>query len=93
MKIIDFREGDHVTLKIPANVHHSSDHSRLPCVIVHKISGNQPIYRLLCKYGTINNRYTAASLKPNPSAVKCETPEVYVSLRETLTKLQLFSDV
>ena len=93
MKIIDFREGDHVTLKIPANMRHSSDHSRLPCVIVHKRSGNQPIYRLLCKYGTINNRCTAPSLMPYPSAVKCETLDVYVSLREAVTKLQLFSDV
>ena len=56
VKVAEFRDGEHVTLKISSKMRHVSDQSHLPCVIVDKGSGNQPTYRLLCEFGTLKTR-------------------------------------
>ena len=85
--VAEFKEGEHVSLKIPKTTRHSADLTRLPCVIVNKSSGNQSTYRLICRYGTLKQRVTASNLMPYPGDIKCGKPDIYVPLAEAVHQL------
>ena len=92
IKVAEFQLGQNVSLFVPSKERHSSDMKRLPCTVVHRSAGNQPTYRLLSQYGTLERRYTAAKLMDFPGIVRAGDPDKLISLRSATTE-QSFSVV
>lgn len=82
VKVEDFTMGQEVSVKIPKIDRGSTDMTRLPAVIVRKSSSSLPVYKLLTKYGTLKNSYTASNLMAYPGIVPVGNPDKVVSLRE-----------
>ena len=62
VKVVEFGEGEYVSIKILKAIPHRTDLWRLPCVILKKSPGRSPTYKLICEYGLIKISFTAVNL-------------------------------
>ena len=89
LKVGEFQVSDNVSVIIPKKDRSKVELRRIPAVIVQvKGSTTHPLYRLACKFGTIEGLFTASNLKSYPGDVELEENVVnnYISLR-TAAKL------
>ena len=82
MNVAEYKQGDHVSLFVPRNIHHAIDRRRLACIVINKSSGRYPTYKLLSDYGVLNRRFTGNALMPFPGIIKAGPPTRQVSLSE-----------
>jgi hypothetical protein len=86
-KIIKYKIGDHVKVKIPKGDRHKIDRTHLPCKILQVIKDDK--YQLGCQFGVLEISYSARNLEPleaNISELE-EIPRKVISLKEAV-KLQ-----
>ena len=82
IKVVKFREEDHVSVAIPSAIHHSSNLRRLPSLVPNRWNGRYPTYKLMSEYGVINRRVTAATLMQYPEVIRTGAPNQQLSLSE-----------
>ena len=82
IKVVEFREGDHVSVAIPRAIRHSNDLRRLLFVVLNRSNGRYPTYKLMSEYGVINRRVTAATLMQYPEVIRTGAPNQQLSLSE-----------
>ena len=80
VKVVEFGEGEYVSIKILKAIPHPTDLWRLPCVILKKSPGCRPTYKLICEYGLIKISFTAVNLMLFPGDVKIRPPNKYFKL-------------
>ena len=73
-KLIDFKIGDLVRIKIPKIDRFSIDRSSLPCKIMEKIKDKH--YQLGCKYGILNVGYYSGELETLGTTTYPELDEI-----------------
>ncbi|KAL5515883.1 hypothetical protein EMCRGX_G001128 [Ephydatia muelleri] len=87
---LSFVIGESVSVRIPRIDRASSDLSRLPCVVVDIVGGDQSLYRLRCQHGVLNVCYTAGELEKFNGSVVCTEEnwqnQRFISLREAARK-------
>eukprot|EP00731_Ephydatia_muelleri_P002138 Em0001g2138a len=87
---LSFVIGESVSVRIPGIDRASSDLSRLPCVVVEIVGGDQSLYRLRCQHGVLNVCYTAGELEKFNGSVVCTEEnwqnQRFISLREAARK-------
>ena len=89
VKVAEFEEGEHVSVKIPKAIQHPTDLRRLPYVILKRSPGRSPTYKLICEYGVINTLFTETSLMPVPGDVKIGSPTNILSLTDVYKLFQM----
>lgn len=89
VKVVEFREGEYVLIKILKAIPHPTDLWRLPCVIVKKSPGGHPTYKLICEYGLIKILFTAVNLMLFPGDVKIRPPANILNLTDVYKLLQM----
>ena len=89
VKVVEFGEGEHVSIKILKAIPHPTDLWRLPCVIVKKSPGGHPTYKLICEYGLIKISFTAANLMLFPGDVKIRPPRNILNLTDVYKLFQM----
>ena len=89
VKVVEFGEGEHVSIKILKAIPHPTDLWRLPCVILKKSPGHSPTYKLICEYGLIKRSFTAANLMLFPGDVKIRPPTNILNLTDVYKLFQM----
>ena len=89
VKVVEFREGEYVSIKILKAIPHPTDLWRLPCVILKKSPGRRPTYKLICEYGLVKISFTAANLMLFPGDVKIRPPTNILNLTDVYKLFQI----
>ena len=89
VKVVEFREGEYVSIKILKAIPHPTDLWRLPCVILKKSPGRRPTYKLICEYGLVKISFTAANLMLFPGDVKIRPPTNILNLTDVYKLFQM----
>ena len=89
VKVVEFREGEYVSIKILKAIPHPTDLWRLPCVILKKSPGCRPTYKLICEYGLIKIPFTAANLMLFPGYVQIRPPTNILNLTDVYKLFQM----
>ena len=89
VKVVEFGEGEHVSIKILKAIPHPTDLRRLPCLILKKSPGRSPTYKLICEYGLMKRSFTAANLMLFPGDVKIRPPTDILNLTDVYKLFQM----
>ena len=89
VKLVEFGEGEHVSIKILKAILHPTDLRRPTCVILKKSPGCSPTYKLICEYGLIKRSFTAANLMLFPGDVKIRPPTNILNLTDVYKLFQM----
>ena len=89
VKVAEFEEGEHVSVKIPKAIRHPTDLRRLPCVILKRSLCRSSSYKLICEYSVIKRSFTAASFISFPGNVKISPPTKVLSLTDSYKLFQI----
>ena len=89
IKVVKFREEDHVSVEIARAIRHSSNLRRLPSLVPNRWNGRYPTYKLMSEYGVINRRVAAATLMPYTAVIKTGPPNVQLSPSEAYKLFQM----
>ena len=74
-----FPIGDSVAVKIPKIHRHKTDTKRVPAIIVK--ASTPPMYKLACKYGTLQGYYSTSELVCYPGNVEIANEDHEITLR------------
>ena len=77
VKVAEFEEGEHVSVKIPKAILHPTDLRRLTCFILKRSPGRSPTYKLICEYGVIKRSFTVVSLMPFQTMFKLVPQQIF----------------
>ena len=88
IRLMNFKVGQSVSVKIPKADRSSSDVRRLPCEVISVKGGTQQLYELACVHGTLDRLVSASDIMPYPSRVKVEKSKLKtkISIRTAASK-------
>ena len=81
-----FQIGDSVAIRIPKIDRHKTDTKRIPAMIVKVKASTPPMYKLACKYGTLQGYYSTSELICYPGYVEIANENYEITLRESIRR-------
>jgi len=86
-KLTEFEIEEHVSCIIPNIWRKKSNITRIPCVIIDKFCGTQPLYTLMSEFGVLKGKFNASNLIRYPGSIIRCNPEKKISLRTAAYQL------